>query len=63
MDILITDVTEMSGTTYCVAGWDAAEKRMVRPLPDGGHWPEALIKKYNIQPGVLLSVTPHGKPA
>jgi hypothetical protein len=62
MDILITDVTEMSGTTYCVAGWDVAKKRMVRPLPDGGHWPEALITKYKIQPGVLLGVRPHGQP-
>ena len=33
MEILITDVTEMSGNNYCVAGWDAANKRMVRPLP------------------------------
>jgi hypothetical protein len=61
MDILITDVTEMSGTNYCVAGWDAKNNRMVRPLPDGGHWPEALITKYKIQPGVVLSVTPHGQ--
>ncbi len=51
MEILVTDVTEMSGTNYCVAGWDATNKRMVRPLPGGGHWPQALIAKHGIQPG------------
>jgi hypothetical protein len=61
MDILVTDVTEMSGANYCVAGWDATNKRMVRPLPDGGHWPAALITKHKIQPGVVLSATPLGK--
>ena len=61
MDILITDVTEMSPGTYCVAGWDSANKRMVRPLPDGGHWPEALIAKHRIEPGVVLSATPRGQ--
>jgi hypothetical protein len=62
MDILITDVTEMSGNNYCVAGWNAATQRMVRPLPGGGHWPTALITKYAIQPGTVLSVTPKGAP-
>jgi hypothetical protein len=61
MDILITDVTEMSGTNYCVAGWDTTNKRMVRPLPDGGHWAKTLITKYKIQPGVVVSVTPLGQ--
>jgi hypothetical protein len=60
MEILITDVTEMSGTNYCVAGWDAANKRMVRPLPAGGHWPQALIAKHGIQPGTLLKANPVG---
>jgi hypothetical protein len=62
MEILITDVTEMSGNNYCVAGWDAANKRMVRPLPDGGHWPQALIAKCGIQPGTLLKAKPKGTP-
>ncbi len=60
MDILITDVTEMSGNNYCVAGWDATNKRMVRPLPSGGHWPQALIAKYGIQPGTILKATEAG---
>jgi hypothetical protein len=62
MEILITDVTEMNGNNYCVAGWDAANKRMVRPLPDGGHWPQALIAKYGIQPGTLLKANLKGTP-
>jgi hypothetical protein len=62
MEILITDVTEMSGNNYCVAGWDAANKRMVRPLPSGGHWPQTLIAKYEIQPGTLLKAKPMGTP-
>jgi hypothetical protein len=60
MEILVTDVTEMSGTNYCVAGWDAKNKRMVRPLPGGGHWPQALIAKHGIQPGTVLKAEPVG---
>ena len=60
MEILITDVTEMSGGNYCVAGWDATNKRMVRPLPTGGHWPQSSIAKYGIQPGTVLKATPKG---
>jgi hypothetical protein len=61
MEILITDVTEMSGVNYCVAGWDAPNKRMVRPLPSGGHWPQALIEKYGIQSGTVLKAKPLGE--
>jgi len=60
MEILITDVTEMSGDNFCVAGWDAANKRMVRPLPDGGNWPQTLIVKHKIQPGTVLTAEPKG---
>jgi hypothetical protein len=60
VEILITDVTEMSGGNYCVAGWDASNKRMMRPLPSGGHWPQALIAKHQIQPGTLLRAKPTG---
>ncbi|MEA2920191.1 MAG: hypothetical protein QOF07_154 [Bradyrhizobium sp.] len=62
MDVLITDVTEMNGNNYCVAGWNATNKRMVRPLPGGGHWPQALIAKYGIQPGTVLKANPLGEP-
>src|SRR5882757_11423256 len=60
MEILVTDVTEMSGSNYCVAGWDATNKRMVRPLPGGGHWPQALIAKHRIQPGTVLKAIAMG---
>lgn len=60
MEILITDVTEMNGNNYCVAGWDATNKRMVRPLPSGGHWSQGLIAKYQIQPGTSLKAKPVG---
>jgi hypothetical protein len=60
MEILITDVTEMSGSNYCVAGWDATNKRMVRPLPSGGHWPQVLIAEYGIQPGTVLKAKRQG---
>ena len=35
-------------------------KRMVRPLPGGGHWPQALIAKHGIQPGTLLKAIAMG---
>jgi hypothetical protein len=60
MEILVTDVTEMGDSNYCVAGWDAANKRMIRPLPGGSHWPQALIAKYSIQPGTVLKANPAG---
>jgi hypothetical protein len=58
MDILITDVTEMSAGTYCVAGWDIGTHRMVRPLPAGSNWPTALVQQHSIVPGRLIRVHP-----
>jgi hypothetical protein len=60
MDILITDVTEMGGDTYCVAGWDAASNRMIRPLPNGGNWPAALLGQHGIVAGTTIHVTQRG---
>jgi hypothetical protein len=62
MEILVTDVTEMSGNNFCVVGWDATNKRMVRPLPGGGHWPQALISKHGIRPATVLKAQPMGTP-
>ncbi len=62
MDILITDVTEMHGDNYCVAGWDTAGQRLVRPLPDGNNWSAALLEKHKIEPGVTIQATPQGSP-
>jgi hypothetical protein len=60
MEILITDLTEMNSGQYCVAGWDIAARRMVRPLPDGGNWPAALVTQHGIISGKVIRVEPRG---
>ena len=60
MQILITDVTEMGGGNFCVAGWHSQTQRMVRPLPSGGNWSTALIAAHNIRPGITISANPAG---
>jgi hypothetical protein len=60
MIILITDVTEMGGGNYCVAGWCAATQSMVRPLPNGANWPTLLLHAKGIAPGVTVDVQPNG---
>ncbi|WP_316185327.1 hypothetical protein [Bradyrhizobium sp. SZCCHNRI1003] len=60
MDVLITDVTEMGDENYCVAGWDIAAKRMVRPLPNGSNWPKASVAQHGIVAGKLVRVTLRG---
>ena len=60
MIILITDVTEMHQGNYCVAGWDAAAGRMIRPLPNGTNWTEPLLSAYGVQPGATIGVIPTG---
>jgi hypothetical protein len=40
-EVLVTEVTRMTGGMVCVAGLDLATGRMVRPLqPDGRNWEE-----------------------
>ncbi len=52
--IIVTDVTEMQGGMFCVAGWDGGAGRMVRPLrQDGRNWPEAEIGPARFWPGNL----------
>jgi hypothetical protein len=60
MKLLITDVTEMGGSNYCVAGWDITARRMVRPLPDGNNWTTALLGQHGIVSGTSIEVTPRG---
>ncbi len=57
MEVFITDYTEMGGGNYCVAGWDANQGRMVRPLPNGRNWSTAQIQQFGISPGVLMQFT------
>jgi hypothetical protein len=60
--LLVTDLTEMQGGNFCVAGWDAAGGRMVRPLPDGRNWTAGLLERHAIIPGAILEVHPVGRP-
>jgi hypothetical protein len=57
--LLITEVTDIHPGICCVAGWDPAGRRMVRPLPDGVHWPRSLIYAAGVAPGVTIAVTPN----
>jgi hypothetical protein len=59
LPLLITEVTEIHRGTYCVAAWDAAGRRMVRPLPDGINWTRAQIDGRRIVPGARIAVTPN----
>ena len=56
MDILITDVTELHAGNYCVAGWDATEGRMIRPLPGGPHWTRHLLTAQGVYTGNTIRV-------
>jgi hypothetical protein len=62
MELLVTEITNMSGNNRCVAGWCAAESRMVRPLPNGGNWSQQLISDHDLTTGCTISVTPTGEP-
>lgn len=61
MRLLITDVTVMNGSHFCVAGWDLDARCMVRPLPEGHHWSAELVALHGIEPGVIVDVVPTGK--
>ena len=57
--LLITEVTDIHSGICCVAGWDLAGRRMVRPLPDGVHWPRSLICAAGVAPGATIAVAPN----
>jgi hypothetical protein len=64
MRIVITEVTDMLDGRVCVAGWAAAERRMVRPLAGPGrHWPAELASPRLLAPGNLLELAPTGSGA
>ena len=56
MDILTTDVTEMHVGNYSVAGRDATDRRMIRPLPGGSNWTGHLLAVHGVQPGATIRV-------
>lgn len=59
--LVITDITEMHGGNYCVAGWDPQARRMVRPLPDGANWIAGLLQRHGIGPGASIDMVPTGQ--
>lgn len=62
MELLITEVTEMHGGNYCVAGWDIRAAKMVRPLPNGQNWTGNLLTAHGVVPGAIVYVQPNGQP-
>jgi hypothetical protein len=60
MELLVTEITDMGGSRRCVAGWDLAGHRMVRPLPDGENWEAATIEQRGLSVGGILTVAPTG---
>jgi hypothetical protein len=62
MRLIVTDLTEMHGGNYCVAGWDAQARRMVRPLPNGANWTAGLLQQHRITPGATIDVVPNRDP-
>jgi len=60
--LVITELTEMQGGNFCVAGWDEAGGRMVRPLPDGRNWTTGLLRAHRVAPGATVEVSPTGRP-
>lgn len=62
--VVVTDVTEMGSGWYCVAGWDAAAGRMVRPLSaPGKHWGREWIGPLGLWPGNAADFEDGGTPA
>ena len=60
LDILITDLTVMHGGVFCLAGWNFATNRMVRPLPGGNNWNAEVLQRLKISTGSIIRVVPEG---
>jgi hypothetical protein len=60
MQLVITEVTEMHGGHYCVAGWCSAKKLMLRPLPNGQNWTSALLDAHSISVGATVEIQVSG---
>ena len=58
MRLLMTDITEMHQGNYCVAGWNAATGRMVRPLPNGSNWTTQMLATHGIRGGATIQFSP-----
>lgn len=55
MRIILTDVTYMSGTHVCIAGWDTAQQQLVRPLLPQQQWTTAHIGPNGFQTGSVVN--------
>lgn len=60
LQVLITEVTRMTGGKVCVAGLDIATGKLVRPLkPDGSNWEEAeWVETDYLRVGNIVGLTP-----
>lgn len=58
MRLIITELTEMHGGNFCVAGWEAQAQRMIRPLPNGANWTAGLLQHHGIIPGAAIDIAP-----
>jgi hypothetical protein len=63
MRILITDMTEMHQSNYCVAGWCFQSQLMVRLLPGiGANWTTGMLSQYRFSPGATIEFEVTGQP-
>ena len=58
MQIILTDVTYMSGTHICIAGMDIAGNRMVRPLLANRHWTTRQLGQQGFTTGAVVDFNP-----
>ncbi len=56
MDVIVTDLTNMSRGNHCVAGYDPTSLRMIRPKPNGRNWTSDQIDTYKIEVGRVLNL-------
>ncbi|MEE8393658.1 MAG: hypothetical protein V3R66_04880 [Rhodospirillales bacterium] len=63
MRVLLSEVTILSKTKVCIAGWCEEERRIIRPLQATGvHWPAGLARGNLLAVGNILEFQPTGVP-
>ncbi|MFZ5616684.1 MAG: hypothetical protein ACOZAA_05105 [Pseudomonadota bacterium] len=62
MQLIITDLTEMSSGSFCVAGWDTQAQRMIRPLPNDANWTQGQLNQFGITPGATVQFQVSNQP-
>ena len=56
MRVVVTEVTNMSGTMHCVAACDVSTGAMIRPKPDGRNWTNEQIRHLGVKPNIILNL-------